>query len=180
MQATSTFALLLMAMLTGAAITGCGDSLESLNKRAATGSIHEDAPVVAHVQVQIAAPPGKVWELLIDAPNWPRWQKQIESVEAVGPLTTGARFTWRTNGSRIQSQVQLFETERRLAWTGTAFTAKAVHVWELKPIANNQTVVIVKESMDGPLMANMFPSTKLRESDYAWLAALKGAAEQEH
>jgi hypothetical protein len=52
----------------------------------------------------------------------------------------------------IHSQEQLFEPERRLAWTGAALTAKAVHVWELKPESGSQTLVAVTESMDGPLI----------------------------
>jgi len=170
---------LFLGIFSFAFVTGCGDSLAALNQRAATGSIHEESPVLTHVQIQIAAPPAKVWALLIDAPNWPRWQKQIESVDAAGALTPGARFTWRTNGSRIRSQVQLLESERRLAWTGTAFTVKAIHVWELKPAPNNQTLVLEKESMDGPLMAKMYSSAKLTEGDNDWLVALKRAAEDQ-
>jgi uncharacterized protein YndB with AHSA1/START domain len=72
-------------------------------------------------------PPAKVWAILIDAPSWPKWQKQIESVTAAGPIKSGMTFSWRTGGTNIHSQVQLFEPERRLSWTtGTALTAKAV------------------------------------------------------
>jgi uncharacterized protein YndB with AHSA1/START domain len=156
---------------------GCGDSLTQLNQLAAAGAIHETAPVTAHVQILIAAPPAKVWGLLVDAPSWPKWQTSLESVTAPGPLASGIRFTWKTGGTTIHSQVQLFDPERRLSWTGTAMTAKAVHVWELTPQGNAQTLVTVKESMDGPLMAKMFPSEKLAETDNAWLAALKLAAE---
>jgi hypothetical protein len=74
--------------------------------------------------------------------------------------------------------VQLFEPERRLSWTGTALTAKAVHVWELKPEPGNQTLLTMKESMDGPWMAKIYPSEKLTEADNEWLLALKRAAEQ--
>ena len=74
--------------------------------------------------------------------------------------------------------MQLFEPERRLSWTGTALTAKAVHVWELKPEAGNQTLVTVMESMDGPFMAKIYPSGKLAAADTEWLAALKQAAEK--
>jgi uncharacterized protein YndB with AHSA1/START domain len=168
-------ALLLLVM---PAIGGCGDSLATLNRLAAGGSIHEDAPVTTHLQLQIAAPPAKVWAFLIDAPSWPKWQKPIESVTAAGPLENGMRFSWQTGGTNIRSQVQLFEPEHRLSWTGTAMTAKAVHVWELKPEPGNQTLLIMKESMDGPLMSKLYSSQELGEADNAWLLALKRAAEQ--
>lgn len=167
-------ATLLFSMLAGA---GCGDSLTMLNRLAAACTIHEDAPVTAHVQTQIAAPPATIWALLIEAPAWPKWNKQIESVTAPGPLRKGARFLWRTGGTKILSEVQLFEPERRLTSTGTALTAKAIHVWELRPESSGRTVVVVKESMDGPLMAQLFSSRKLAETDTEWLSALRKAAE---
>ena len=119
-----------------------------------------------------------MWALLIDAPSWPKWQKEIESVTATGPIRSGISFSWKTGGTNIRSQVQLFEPERRLSWTGTALTAKAIHVWELKPETCNQTLVSVKESMDGPWMAMIYPPRKLTEADTYWLMALKRAAEQ--
>jgi uncharacterized protein YndB with AHSA1/START domain len=122
-------------------VFGCGYSLTALNRLAASGSIHDNAPVTTHLQIQIAAPPAKVWALLVDAPSWPKWQKQIESVTAAGPLRSGTQFSWRTGGNKIHSQVQLFEPEHRLSWTGTALTAKAVHVWELEPEPGNQTLL---------------------------------------
>jgi hypothetical protein len=73
--------------------------------------------------------------------------------------------------------VQLFEPERRLSWTGTALTAKAIHVWELTPGRSGGTTVTVNESMDGPLMKAIYPSAKLAEADRGWLSALKQAAE---
>ena len=110
-------------------------------------------------------------------PSWPKWQKQIESVTAAGPLQGGTQFSWRTSGRKIHSQVQLFEPEHCLSWTGTALSAKAVHVWELEPEPGNQTLLTVKESMDGFLMAEIYPSRKLAETDAEWLTALKRAAE---
>lgn len=168
-------ALLLSCIVT---LEGCGDSLATLNRLASTGSIHDTAPVTASLQIQIAAPPAKVWALLVNAPSWPAWQKQIESVTPAQPLADGARFSWRTGGMAIHSQVHLFEPEHRLAWTGTAWTAKAIHVWELEPAANNQTLLTMKESMDGPWMAKMYSSEKLTEADTEWLSALKETAEE--
>lgn len=165
--------LLFLALLLG----GCGPSLDTLNRMAANGFINDNAPVRARLELQIAAPASKVWALLVDAPSWPKWQKQIESVTAEGRLRQGMQFSWKTGGVSVHSQVQLFDSERQLAWTGTALTAKAIHVWQLKAQPGNQTLVTVKESMDGLLMAHIFPSEKLAESEKQWALALKKAAE---
>jgi hypothetical protein len=46
----------------------------------------------------------------------------------------------------------------------------------LKEESPERTLVSVKESMDGPWMARIYPSAKLTEADESWLAALKQAA----
>jgi len=160
-----------------ALLAGCTTESQ-LAERSAHGAIHEGAPVTAHVQVEIASPPERVWGLLVHATEWPRWQSGIESVEAPGALVTGTRFRGRAGGLEIRSEVHLCEPERRLSWTGTALTARAIHVWELTPEAGGGTLVKVSESMDGPLMAALYPSEKLREADLAWLMDLKQAAQQ--
>ena len=50
------------------ALSGCSHSSRQLQALSAVGAIQQDAPVKATVQMQIAAPPAKVWDLLIDAP----------------------------------------------------------------------------------------------------------------
>ena len=57
-------------------------------------------------------------------------------------------------------------------------TAKAVHVWELQPEPGDRTLLKMKESMDGPLMAKLYSSQDLYEADHEWLVALKRAAEE--
>ena len=52
MRKTLGTVLLLLGILT---LHGCGDSLAALNRLAAVGSIHEDAPVTTHLQIQIGA-----------------------------------------------------------------------------------------------------------------------------
>jgi uncharacterized protein YndB with AHSA1/START domain len=149
-----------------------------LQALSAVGAIQQDAPVKATVQMQIAVPPTKVWDLLIDAPSWPSWCPPIESVKAPGALTIGTRFTWRSGGTTIHSEVHLLEPDRRLSWTGTAFSARAIHVWELKATPDGGTLVTVKESMNGPLMKLLYSSDKLAASETGWLTALKQAAEK--
>lgn len=159
-------------------VGGCMRSTARLDALSAAGAIEQDAPVKAHVQVQISAPPARVWGLLVDAAAWPNWYPDIESVEAPASLSMGAHFTWKSGSTSIHSVVHLFEPQRRLSWTGTAFPARAVHVWELEPTPGGGTLVTVDESMEGPLLNWLYPSAKLADADADWLAALKRAAEQ--
>jgi len=171
-------ALALSLMVLG----GCGPSMDRLDELARTGSIDQNAPVIARVQIEIDAQPAPVWALLVDATRWPQWDPEISKVSitqppGAGSLGPGARFTWGEGSTTVYSKVQLFEPERRLCWTGTALTAKAIHAWELTPAPGGHTLVAINESMDGPLMAKLYSSQQLAESAHAWLARLKKAAE---
>lgn len=168
-------ALLLVTMLV---MSGCGKSLSKLNQLSASGAIHEDAPVKAHVSIEVEAPVNRVWTILTDAPSWPSWASQIDSVDSSGPLTEGKTFIWKSGGMTIRSQVQLFAPDRRLSWTGTAMSAKAIHVWNLTPKPNGATEVTVDESLDGLMMSALYSSEKLVEADKEWLLSLKQAAEK--
>jgi uncharacterized protein YndB with AHSA1/START domain len=159
-------------------LTGCGPSLTRLNQLASTGAIHQDAPVLAHVQIDIDAPSARIWSLLVNAQAWPQWDPDITQVSITQPLAPGTRFTWGEGSSTVHSQVQLFEPEQRLGWTGTALTAKAVHQWRLTPEPGGHTLVTIDESMDGPLMARLFSSRQLADSAHDWLVSLKKASEQ--
>ncbi len=160
------------------ATCGCGKPLAGLDRLAAVGAIDNAAPVTAQVQVDVHAPVERVWAVLIDLPSWPKWQRGIESVNG-SLLSQNSSFEWTTGGTRIHSNVQLFEPLHRLSWTGKAYTVKAVHVWTLTAIAPDQTRVAVDESMEGPLMAEFFSSRQLLEADTDWVNALKQQAESE-
>ena len=158
--------------------TGCGAPMSTLARLGSKGAINEQTPVHVHLQIEIAARPEKIWMLLTDAPGWPKWNSDVTKVVCQKVLSQGEQFDWTTGGSTIHSKVVLFEPQRRLAWTGQVYTIKAVHVWNLQPEPNGRTVVGISESMDGPLIASIYPSSKLTEADTAWLSSLKKAAEQ--
>jgi len=149
-------------------LQGCGPRLSLLDELAQSGKINEGSPVTAHLEIEI------------DAPSWPTWEKQINAVTSDGPLAAGKKFLWKSGDTEIASQVQLFEPQTRLAWTGSAMSAKAIHVWQLQEVANDRTRVLMKESMDGPLISRLFPQDKLSAAGMQWLVALKNAAEASH
>ncbi|RRA47940.1 SRPBCC family protein [Acidipila sp. EB88] len=161
-----------------AGLCGCGPSMSTLDALAQRGRLDRNAPVSVQLETSMAAPPAKVWTLLVNAAKWPGWHGAVTAVQVDGVLAQGTRFQWKTRGTTVQSQVQLCVPGKRLAWTGRAYTAKAIHVWELLPTPSGQTVVIVRESMDGLLMARMVSRQQLLDADTEWLSDLKRAAEQ--
>jgi len=156
---------------------GTGASDSQLEQLAHSGKIEENAPVKASCEIIINAPPEKVWRLLTDVKNWPKWQPHITQAEIYGPIQSGTRFTW-TSGTTIKSQIALVHPVEELVWTGTAYNAKAIHLWTLQRLPGEHTLLKTRESMSGFLLSLFFSSRQLQETDQDWLTSLKKEVER--
>ncbi len=153
-------------------------SEDQFNQLARNGKIQENAPVKASIEITVNAPPEKIWSLLTDIQNWPKWQHDIRVAEISGPIEEGTQFAWTTGGTSIHSRIALVRPGEQFGWTGKAFGAKAIHLWKLKRLPDGQTLVRTEESMNGFLITLFYSSKELEASDRRWLDNLKSAAEQ--
>lgn len=153
---------------------GAGMSDEEL---ARSGRVRENAPVKASLELTIHAPVERVWGLLTDVTNWPKWQADISASKIAGPLEDGTAFSWTTGGTRIESRITIVQPYEQFAWTGRAHWVRAIHVWKLQRLSDDQTLVKTEESMDGFLLTLFYSSKKLEQTDQRWLDRLKLAAE---
>lgn len=153
--------------------------VNDLENLARAGAIESDAPIKASLQIVVQAPVEKVWSVLTDVNGWPKWQSDIKEAQMIGPLESGTEFTWSSGGTRIQSKFALVEPYKEIAWTGTAFTATAVHVWKLEQMPGNKTLVKTEESMSGFLLTLFYSSKELQTIDQTWLDRLKREAERQ-
>jgi len=110
--------------------------------------VNSNAPVVAADEIEIAASPEAVWNVLTDFESWPRWNPDVKSISVEGDLAPGTMFRWKAGPGTISSTIQEVEPPRRLAWTGTTFGIKAKHVYRLEP-RGEATFVRTQESYDG-------------------------------
>ena len=110
--------------------------------------INELAPVVGSCEVEIATPPKVAWEVLTAIGRWPSWNPAVKSVSFDGAVDQGAAFRWRSGPGTITSTIQDVEPPRRIAWMGTSFGIRAIHVHTLGPQAGG-TRVRREESYDG-------------------------------
>jgi uncharacterized protein YndB with AHSA1/START domain len=110
--------------------------------------VNRNAPVVAADEIDIAASPQAVWEILTDLESWPRWNPDVKSMDAQGELAQGSVFRWKAGPGTITSTIQEVEPARRIAWTGTTFGVKAKHVYRLEARGEG-TRVHTEESYEG-------------------------------
>jgi uncharacterized protein YndB with AHSA1/START domain len=157
---------------------GSSQNDSALDHLAASGQIQPDAPVKASLHLAIDAPPERIWSLLTHVSDWPRWHAAIKQVQLNGPVAPGTAFTWTLGSTGIHSRIALVSPNAAFAWTGSAYMAKAIHVWKLQPLSNGRTLVAVDESMDGFLLKHFYSSDELRAADKSWLDDLKRAAEK--
>jgi uncharacterized protein YndB with AHSA1/START domain len=137
------------------------------------------AAASAQAQIEIAAPPERVWELLSNIERWPTWNSLVQKAVLSGPLHPGSVFKWKSKGFAVTSTLREVTQKRRIAWTGKAFGTRAVHTWEVEG-SNQGTILKTAESFAGwlpKLMPRVMQRT-LDETLPAWLQAIKAEAER--
>lgn len=115
--------------------------------RALTG-INERAPVVGRSEIDIAAAPQAVWDVLTSFQRWPSWNRAVKSMSMQGRVAAGSVFRWRAGPGTITSTLERVEEPRLIAWTGRILGIKAIHFWYLEPI-DGTTFVRTEESYEG-------------------------------
>ena len=92
-------------------------------------------PVLRPLSVsrRVAAPPERVWDLLVDVSAWPRWGPTVSAVElGTARIEAGSRGRVRTPlGASLPFVVTRFEPGRCWSWSvgGVPATTHAVRPW---------------------------------------------------
>jgi hypothetical protein len=95
--------------------------------------------------VEIDAPPGRVWSVLVDLPAYREWNPFI--VEASGPVVVGETLSLRfalpgRDPMTIEPRLLVVEPERELRWQGRLLFPglfDGEHVFALTPLENGRT-----------------------------------------
>jgi Polyketide cyclase / dehydrase and lipid transport/Phospholipase_D-nuclease N-terminal len=141
-----------------------------------------NAPVFATGELDVAADPETVWEVMADIGRWPAWNPDITAATVQGPVQPGTSFRWKSGPGTIRSTFQVVQRPTELSWTGKTMGIPAIHVYRLR--ASDQqpghSVVRLEESWDGPLarlLRRPFTRT-LQTAIDTGLARLKTEAER--
>jgi len=79
----------------------------------------EHAPVLRATAAEVAAPRGRVFQALVDAPGWSAWFPNVRSAEYTTPPPYG-RGTIRVAevaGTRWEEEIIVWDDDRRWGWT---------------------------------------------------------------
>jgi hypothetical protein len=132
--------------------------------------INEAAPVAGLAQIEVAADPHAVWQVLTDIDQWPTWNPDVKSASLEGELAEGSRFNWKAGPGTITSTIQELDPPRSIAWTGKTLGLRAIHVYRLEPRGAG-TWVSSQESWEG-IAARAFRRRMQRTLERAMEAGL--------
>jgi hypothetical protein len=142
--------------------------------------IDAGAPVVSRTEIEIAASPEVVWDVLTAFNSWPNWNPEVKSMSAQEPVAVGSIFRWKAGPGTVTSTIQRLEPPRLIAWSGRTMGISAVDVFHLDA-HDGSTLVREEESWNG-LVARLFRKRLQRTLDRSLengLQSLKAAAEQQ-
>ncbi len=134
-----------------------------------------------HTTIAIAATPERVWQLLTDVANWPRWNTTVEKVE--GTAVAGGKvtvYTKSSSGRAFPLTVSEFLPPQRMMWTGGMplglFTGRRTYT--ITPNTEGRVTFTMTEEFTGllaPLITRTIPDLQPTFDEFA--ACLKNVAE---
>ena len=134
-----------------------------------------------HNEIEISAPPRVVWEILMQAEQWPDWYEGASGVSVNTDnrlLQENASFQWKTMGLDFVSTIREFVPNERLSWESKKRSIRGYHAWLILPTETGCRV-ITDESQNGWLtfFEKLFQRKKLHGLHDVWLSELKKKAE---
>lgn len=131
-------------------------------------------------RVTIQAAPEKVWEILVNAADYPAWNTTVERID--GEISLGRKISVQTKanpGRAFPLDVATFEPPRTMVWTGGLPLGlfKGERVFSLLP-GNNATDFSMTETFNGllsPLIEKSLPDLQPAFDEFA--ACLKRRSE---
>jgi uncharacterized protein YndB with AHSA1/START domain len=143
------------------------------------------SPIHFTNELTVAAPPERIWSLLVDQTAWPSYYPGVEHVQLLDghkSLHLGTRFETNLAGQDVFASVQEFEPVTRIAWGGFPKASKesrAYHAWIITPTPNGSHLW-TEEVMQGPFwieLAKAAPDIFWRTHEQLLAALAKVATE---
>jgi hypothetical protein len=132
--------------------------------------------VTTHIQASVS----RVWALMTDAANFPRWNSTVKSIEGKIALGQTIKLIAVIAPERtFNLNIVEFVPEQRMVWSDGNFMFKGVRTYTFTPKSDGSTDFSMAEAYTGlmlPMIAGSLPDFRPTFEQYA--ADLKRAAEQ--
>ncbi|WP_299452034.1 SRPBCC domain-containing protein [uncultured Microscilla sp.] len=130
------------------------------------------------VKVNIAAPAEKIWGLLTNAADFPKWNSTVEKIE--GQIALNEKITVSVKLSKRPFHLKVSELvpNKKMVWQSGAAAFKGVRTYTLTDCADGTVDFEMEEVFSGfmlPLIAGSLPDFTQAFEDFA--ADLKMASE---
>jgi uncharacterized protein YndB with AHSA1/START domain len=118
------------------------------------------SPIHFTNELEVAAPPEKIWSLLVNPEAWPSFYpgvKHVRLLDGHESLQLGTRFEARLGGAECTLSVPEFEPVTRIAWTGhqkASEESRAYHAWIITPTSKG-CHLWTEETMQGQAWIEM-------------------------
>ena len=117
-----------------------------------SGLTPESAPVYSHNELSTSVSPAALWRVLVAVMDWPDWYPYAANVRTSDGMPTlhlGSRFTWKTMGVTVTSEVVEFETDHSLAWTARSTGSHGFHRFDFTPVDGGGCRITTEEVEGG-------------------------------
>ncbi|MDA1257360.1 MAG: SRPBCC family protein [Chloroflexi bacterium] len=143
--------------------------------------INRDAPIVLNHEIEIFAPPKRVWERIAQVEYWSEWHPDIGKAYWTDDEPMDRRgFKFGVKMFRFTGQFRVYEEPHLIGWTARHLFSRHRQMFRLSG-DYRRTVLTSEASYEGRVAALM--PERLREPlDYfgqTWLAAVKTHIESE-
>ena len=109
--------------------------------------------LLCRVEVNIRSSPERIWSLLTDAKNFPRWNSTVSSIE--GRISEGEQLQVRVPGSNrvLKPKVSGVRLNERMTWSGgVAPIFKGVRTFNLISRKSGSTDFVMEERFSGLML----------------------------
>lgn len=130
----------------------------------------------------IQAPAARVWHILTDAPNYPKWDPGVVRIEGfIAPGQQLTAYTKLSPNRAFPAKVTEFVPNQKMVWSGGMPLGlfKGVRTFTLAPKPDGSLDFTLREEFSGPLlplMAGSLPDLTQTFKEFA--AGLKAYAER--
>ena len=106
-------------------------------------------------EIEIAAPPERVWAALMDFPSFPEWNPFIRHIQGTPAVGSRLEVTLGASGMKpmtFRPRVKNVLPNRELRWLGRVGLPRIFdgeHIFELLPLGPNRTRFVQRERFRG-------------------------------